>query len=295
MAEGKEFEQDIDEISSSNNNLSEEVENDYSGGYLKDGLYPKEVIDDLLESYAPRWKLTYVDPALVSKARSYDFSSTNLYEALSQVAQAVNGIFLYDSYKYEMELWYQKNVGHNSGFRISERKYLKSMSQSLDMSNVITRLHCYGKDGISINSVNPIGTDYIEDYSYFFGDFEQDKDGKFIKHSDWMSDSLIISLNKFNIFLQDIQPKFSLLLKQQEEISIKINPLDIQLTEANAKLKSAQALVDIEQTALSQDQERIKAAQSEERVAQLLVDEQRDCYFKRYFIKRQTFYTRAAI
>ena len=273
MAEGKKFEQDIDEISSSNNNLSEEVENDYSGGYLKDGLYPKEVIDDLLESYAPRWKLTYVDPALVSKARSYDFSSTNLYEALSQVAQAVNGIFLYDSYKYEMELWYQKNVGHNSGFRISERKYLKSMSQSLDMSNVITRLHCYGKDGISINSVNPIGTDYIEDYSYFFGDFEQDKDGKVIKHSDWMSDSLIISLNKFNIFLQDIQPKFSLLLKQQEEISIKINPLDIQLTEANAKLKSAQALVDIEQTALSQDQERIKAAQSEERVAQLLVDE----------------------
>lgn len=273
MTEGKEFEQDIDEISSSNNNLSEEVENDYSGGYLKDGLYPKEVIDDLLESYAPRWKLTYVDPALVSKARSYDFSSTNLYEALSQVAQAVNGIFLYDSYKYEMELWYQKNVGHNSGFRISERKYLKSMSQSLDMSNVITRLHCYGKDGISINSVNPIGTDYIEDYSYFFGDFEQDKDGKVIKHSDWMSDSLIISLNKFNFFLQEVQPKFSLLLKQQEEISIKINPLDIQLTEANAKLKSAQALVDIEQTALSQDQKRIEAAQSEEKVAQLLVDE----------------------
>ncbi|MDO7864906.1 phage tail tip lysozyme [Brochothrix thermosphacta] len=273
MAEGKEFEQDIDEISSSNNNLSEEVENDYSGGYLKDGLYPKEVIDDLLESYAPRWKLTYVDPALVSKARSYDFSSTNLYEALSQVAQAVNGIFLYDSYKYEMELWYQKNVGHNSGFRISERKYLKSMSQSLDMSNVITRLHCYGKDGISINSVNPIGTDYIEDYSYFFGDFEQDEDGKVIKHSDWMSDSLIISLNKFNIFLQDVQPRFSLLLKEQEEINIKINPLDIQLTEADAKLKSAQALVDIEQTALSQDQERIEAAQSEEKGAQLLVDE----------------------
>lgn len=250
------------DIENAMNQNAEDVPNDYTGDYLKDGILPEEVINDLLTNYAPHWSLKYMDPELKDKARSYDFQDSNLLDSLADIYQKVNGLPVYDSFKKTISLYSQKNTGNNTGLFISERKYLKSIEQDLNIENVITRLHCYGADGISINSVNPIGTDYIEDFTYYMNGFEQDSQGNVISHSAWMSDELVLALIAYQDKLKNVNSNFKELVISRNKLIEQQNTIQIQQAELVAKLKAAEQVYDARQTSESRDEQSVIIARN---------------------------------
>lgn len=55
------------------------------------------------------------------------------------------------------------------------------MTDTRSMDDVVTRLHVTGKDGIVINSVNPTGQGYLDDFSFFLNPFQRDENRNVVK------------------------------------------------------------------------------------------------------------------
>lgn len=89
------------------------------------------------------------------------------------------------------------------------------MEDTIDIDEVVTRLNITGKDGIVINSVNPTGQSYLDDFSYFLYPFKRDKNRNVITHSDYMDDDLCHAILDYNELVNKEGSSFHLLLNQK--------------------------------------------------------------------------------
>lgn len=163
-----------------------------------------EALDDVYGSnfYAPieRWTIGYVDSYFTSSdaaKRKYSISSMSMLEAIYDMAEKWNAVLRWDTEKLEIEFLRAENTGLNKGFYVRDGKYLESFGLKIDSSGTVTRLRAFGSDGLTIRGINPIGQDYIEDFSFYMYPFEWNEvTGKVIQSSDHMSDSLCIAILK---------------------------------------------------------------------------------------------------
>ncbi|MCY8932661.1 hypothetical protein MOE21_08290, partial [Bacillus atrophaeus] len=72
--------------------------------------------------------------------------------------------------------------------------------------------------GIVINSVNPTGQSYLDDFSYFLYPFERDEKRNVIKHSDYMDDDLCHAILDYNELVNKEGSSFYLLLNQKKDL-----------------------------------------------------------------------------
>lgn len=152
-------------------------------------------VDLILEKLKPLgWTLGYVDPTVVKenyngsdydKYRWLDAGEYKCYSLLRDTLQQAFGcVFIFDDYNKTISIYDEENFGENKGFILEEGKLMKSIELSSGEDDIVTVLHARGKDNISINSYNPMGTDYVEDYSYYM-------------NNGAMSDKLINALNDY--------------------------------------------------------------------------------------------------
>lgn len=92
------------------------------------------------------------------------------------------------------------------------------MEDTIDIDEVVTRLNITGKDGIVINSVNPTGQSYLDDFSYFLYPFKRDKNRNVITHSDYMDDDLCHAILDYNELVNKEGSSFHLLLNQKRDL-----------------------------------------------------------------------------
>ncbi|MGG3987530.1 phage tail protein [Bacillus smithii] len=216
------------------------------GEFEKESLTPRQVLDNVLSETA--WSVDYIDPEFVTKYRSFDFSGVTVLDAVYQIAETFGGIIVWNTVNKTISLIKEENVGINEGWRVSERKYLKSISKEEQADEIITRLKVYGKDGLSINGVNPIGTDYIEDYSFFMQGFERDENKNTISSSYFMSDSLCHALLDYQELVDSISGQFSNLLAQKDDIENQIQVKNNELENLNMDLKQIEDSISVLQT-----------------------------------------------
>src|SRR5699024_1397348 len=100
----------------------------------------------------------------------------------------------------------------------------------------VTRLYVYGSDGAQINSVNPTGQSYLDDFSYFLYPFEMDDKGEIIKSSDYMSDSLAKSLTEYNKYVTENGSEFKINLDKKSELQKELTKNKNSLTELENEL-----------------------------------------------------------
>lgn len=208
------------------------------GKYRKESLNPQQVLSALLKN--SNWSIDYIDADFLLMYRSFDFNNTNVLDAVFEVAQRFNGIIKWDTVNKRISLIKEENAGTNKGFRVTINKYLKSIRKDEKLNEVITRLKVYGQDGISIQTVNPLGTDYLEDYSYFMSGFKRDSNKNVISSATHMSDSLCNALLDYNELVATKKGQFSELLtqketKEKEQVPIlnKINEIKVELAKVN--------------------------------------------------------------
>lgn len=104
-----------------------------------------------------------------------------------------------------------------------------SMDDSDDADELVTRLYATGKDGISINSVNPTGQSYIDDFSYFLFPFQRDEQRNVISHSAYMPDELCHAILDYNDLVNSEGNAFNKLLTQKNEAETGLTELNNEL------------------------------------------------------------------
>jgi len=150
-------------------------------------VFCEHIISELIDGYVPEQTLTNVTlqnalntllagtrfaatVSSVSGAKTIDLAEGTTLSAIRQ---------LLNTFKAEMScaglpspsnfaLTVQPQIGSNNGVQIRYRKNLLSSRRKTDAKSVITRLYCYGKDDISIESITGdrpyIDSQYINSY-----------------------------------------------------------------------------------------------------------------------------------
>lgn len=124
-----------------------------------------ELLKDMLQETI--WKIGYVDSEFELKYRSFEVSSSTVLETIIDIAETFNALIVWDTINRKINFYKPDNVGEDKGFKIKYGKYLESLNQEDNSEEIITRLSMFGKEDISIHALNPTGTSYIEDLTYF--------------------------------------------------------------------------------------------------------------------------------
>ncbi|WP_172249928.1 phage tail spike protein [Saccharibacillus deserti] len=170
-----------------------------------------QIARDLLKNTG--WTLGYVDAQFDLKYRTFDHSG-GILEGMNRIAEQFVALIVWDTANRTINFYDPDNYGVNKGFVTKMGKLMKSVQYELNLDEMCTRLKLFGKDGMSIQAVNPTGSNYIEDYSYFMYPFEQDAQGNVVKHSYYMEDDLCIALKRYRALIEEKSTTFNALLSQ---------------------------------------------------------------------------------
>lgn len=199
---------------------------------------PTAGIFDMMEQETG-WKLVMVDEVAqydfimggkTLKYRYFDGIQKTWWGFLTEEVQTAYDVVLYfDNLKKEVYCYGRSSFGELTRLYISKSNYLESLQTSSNAQDIITRLYATGSEGLTFNSVNPLGTQYVEDFSYF-------------RNADYMSQSLLTALDKYYPRLEVINEEWkratSELLGMQNERAEMANTLQIY----NEELKVLKAL-----------------------------------------------------
>ena len=107
------------------------------------------------------------EPQYATKYRSFEKGTQKWLKFLREnVESAYDVIFDFDTYNRELYCYSTEEVGKNTGIKLTYQNYLEEMQIQPDYDNVVSKLWV-SSEKCKISDVNPTGTDYIYDFSYF--------------------------------------------------------------------------------------------------------------------------------
>ncbi len=174
-----------------------------------------EVATDCLKGTC--FTVDFIDPSFNEKRRSFDVTSTR-YEFLKNIGETFEAVPIFDTVNNTVSFYKKETVSKYKGVQFSPKRFMIDMEDTIDIDEVVTRLDITGKDGIVINSVNPTGQSYLDDFSYFLYPFERDEKRNVIKHSDYMDDDLCHAILDYNELVNKEGSSFYLLLNQKKDL-----------------------------------------------------------------------------
>ncbi|MGJ7044638.1 phage tail spike protein [Thermoanaerobacterium thermosulfurigenes] len=214
--------------------------------YKNDNYKASQVLTDVLSSTL--WTTGYIDANFDLKYRSFDVSNITVLNFIFQIAETFGALVIFDTENRVINFYNPDNFGVNRGLTVSYKKYLKSLNQEDNDESVVTRLKVFGKDGLSIQRVNPTGTDYIEDYSYFMYPFERDSNKNVLQHSYYMSDALCNALLDYQDLINNNKGTFTNLLSQLNSLQTQLANDEENYYQIQVQLDTILDQIDVAQT-----------------------------------------------
>ena len=150
--------------------------------YLEEGTYnfwnpvqPEDTILGRILELDTTWNIGYVDPKLIGCYRTFDeYDSDALSFCYGSAMEKYNCTIVFDVYARTISAY---DAGKSRGtvpIYLSYQNLVDAVDLEELTDDMVTKLHLYGSDDLSIRDVNPIGTDYMVNLSYFIsnGDFD---------------------------------------------------------------------------------------------------------------------------
>jgi phage minor structural protein len=169
-----------------------------------------QVLTDCLSGTG--WTVGYINPDFNLKYRQFDVSSSTKLDFVYSIGTTFDGIPMFDTENKKVNIYKEEEISQYKGFIISYGKYLNTVQQDIDADQIVTRMHVKGSDNLTINSVNPTGQDYIDDFSYFLYPFSMDENGNVLTSSYYMDDDLAKALVNYNSYVSSKKDSFAQLL-----------------------------------------------------------------------------------
>ena len=173
------------------------------GFSIREVLEGKSTAVGLDEKYGilrkTNWKLGYIDPEYDNITGSgLPFTirgSSTVLNAILSMAETYVAVIDWDTKNKLINIHKPQTLGKDRGLTFSYGHYLKALNRASKTHKMVTRLYVYGKDGMSIEKASPLGSNYIEDYSFFMFPFKRDENTReVIEHSYYMTDDLCHAL-----------------------------------------------------------------------------------------------------
>lgn len=211
-------------------------------GYTVESKGAIYVLENILAD--TRWTLNNVDPDFELSKRSFEFQDHTLLDCIYQVADTYDAIVEFDSNLRSIDLIKPEFHGLYRGLRFSEGNLLNSFDKSSTTDEQVTRLRPEGKDGMTINAINPTGQAYIADYSYFMYPFQRDDQGNVIQSSYYMSDDLCHALLDYEQLIQQTENQFEQLRTERDTIANTVTIKQKELVTLHSQLLAVEQLED---------------------------------------------------
>lgn len=129
---------------------------------------PKSTILGIVLSYMPSWSVGSVDSKLVGKYRTFEVDNENLYDFMKNTLQETYCcVFEFDTINRVVNVRDANKSANKKAVYLSNKNLAKEIEIEEDTENIITVLDVNGADGVTIRSVNPIGTNKIYNLDYF--------------------------------------------------------------------------------------------------------------------------------
>ncbi|MCY0091443.1 MULTISPECIES: phage tail spike protein [Bacillus amyloliquefaciens group] len=167
------------------------------------------------------WKVDHIDSELNTKYRQFDVTSSTKLDLLYTICEKFGATPLFNTENMTVSFYKDTDKGTYKGLWFKTGQYIVDINDIEDTEEVTTRLYPTGKDGIGINSVNPTGQAYIDDFSYFLYPFNRDENRNVIQKSNYMSNELCHAILDYNLIVNEQGNKFHLLLEQQKQVEEK--------------------------------------------------------------------------
>lgn len=217
-----------------------------NGSYQKESLDINQVTNNILSESV--WTLDYVDIDLTGIYRSFDFQSVTPLQALYEIAQTFSAVIIFNTDSRTVNFYHTDNYGTNKGLFIDYKRYLKTIEDEVNAREIITRIKPYGKDGLTINSVNPTGYNFVDDYSYYLSPFERDINKVVLKHSDWLSDGLCHAILDYNDLVASKETEYQNLLSDRDYYQSEIQTRENTISDKELELITVQDTIQLKQT-----------------------------------------------
>ena len=155
--------------------------------YLEGGTFnfwnpdkPKDTILDRIIELDSSWSVGHVDTALIDCYRTFEeYNSDALSFCYNDAMEKYRCVIVFDVYNKTINAYDASKSRGSLPIYLSYENLVESVDVKELSDDIVTKLRVYGADDLSIRNVNPIGTDYIVDLSYFIanGDLDVIPDG----------------------------------------------------------------------------------------------------------------------
>ncbi len=154
------------------------------------------ILQDMIE-LAPNYSVGTISAELLTKYRTFDVSDTNIYNFLMvDVAGAFECIFVFDTDTRTINAYSIDEATSETDIFLSFENVISSAEFSEKSDEITTALSVYGNGNLSINLVNPLGTNYIYNFDYF-------------KNTTWMSQGLITAIDDWKTLIDSNQTSYA--------------------------------------------------------------------------------------
>lgn len=171
-----------------------------------------QTVGELLETTGSTWSLGFVNADFDLIFRSVDIQTSNVLESIIEIAKTFAAVPLFDTDNKVVNFQLIDSTGINRGLKAKEGTFLESYNIDTTLDEIVTRLKCYGKEGLEFRTLTPNGSNFIQDFSYFLYPFEYDSEYNVTRSSNYMSDELAIALVRFSDLIEARTPRFNALV-----------------------------------------------------------------------------------
>jgi hypothetical protein len=197
--------------------------------YKASSLNCFQVLSEILQD--TNWTVGYVNPDFYLKYRQFDVSSKSKLDFIDEICETFQGVATYETVNRKVSIWKEDELSTYKGFWISYGKYLETIEDTVSTDEIVTRLVVTANENASINSANPTGQSYIDDFSYFLYPFNRGVSRTVLSSSYFMSDELCHAILDYNELINENAEMFSYYLSTKKS-------LDLQLTSLNNELQT---------------------------------------------------------
>ena len=237
--------QEKDYISITADYIGKELDTKRIGDIEEIGITIESLFNKFLPVVALNWSVRHIDPKLAKVKREYNLSDASVSSLIEAVCEQTDAVVVFHNFDRQLSFIHRDNAGKFKGLKVKESTYLKSFTDTQNSADLVTRLYLMGKDGLTINGINPAGTSYIEDFSYFMKPFERDSNRRVIRHSDYMSDALCHALLDYQEYFSNRREEYEKLSEDYEKLLKEQLEEDFKLSEISATLSNLEERIEI--------------------------------------------------
>jgi hypothetical protein len=143
--------------------------------FLEEGTFnfwnpaaPQDTIIGRILELAPDWSVGYVSPTLIGRYRTFDsFDDYLLSFVYNTVPDKYRCVFVFDPYAMTISVYDADEARPTLPIYLDFDNLVQQIAVEEISDELVTALRPYGADELDIRNVNPIGSNWIYDLSYF--------------------------------------------------------------------------------------------------------------------------------